>query len=234
MAPFATLHTSTNFLHARVAKTLAAANFNGLDLAVEPGFEYGVTNKTPSYLAKFPMGKIPALETPSGFYLAEATAMAYYVSESGPCSAQLLGRSVEDRALVQMWIAFADSELFFPSQTILAHVLGRKKYDPEAGDEKEAAFERSLKRLELHLAQEGKKWLVRDEEVSLADLSVASSLLWPLNWFMDPEYRKNYPKTMDWWERLMAVESVGKAFGAPVSMCEEKAKMDGSAPPTLG
>lgn len=222
MAPFATLHTTRNFLHARVTKTMAAAALNGLEIAIDPDFEYGVTNKSAEFMAKFPHGKIPALETPSGFYLAEGSAIAYYVSDSGPARDQLLGRTAEDRALVQMWVSFADLEVFTNAGGMLAQLLRRTKYIPEIYEEKEQQFVRALKRLELHLAQEGKVWLVRDDEISLADLSVASSLYWPLRFFMGPDYRKDYPKTMDWWERLMAVEAAGKAFQAPVPMCEKK------------
>ena len=43
-----------------------------------PAFEMGKTNKSPEYLAKFPMGKVPALETADGKTLYESGAIAYY------------------------------------------------------------------------------------------------------------------------------------------------------------
>lgn len=45
---------------------------------------------------------------------------------------------------------------------------------------------------------------------------------------MDPEYRKGFPKTMQWWERLLAVEGVGKAFDAPVKLAIKAPAADGS------
>ncbi|ORY05716.1 glutathione S-transferase, partial [Clohesyomyces aquaticus] len=193
----------------------AAANLNGLTLTTDPAYSYGVTNKTPEFLSKFPMGKIPALTTASGFHLAEATAIAYFISDSGPKREQLLGRTVEERALVQMWIAYSDTELWPQTAAILGPMFGRQKYDKENVDEKEEQFVRAMKRLELHLNQEGKVWLVRDDELSLADLSVAGSICWALKFLMDAEYRAQYPKVMEWWERLMEVEGVGSAFRAP-------------------
>lgn len=89
MAPFATLHTLTTIVHAKVTKSLAAAALNDLEIIIPSNFVYGTTNKSPEYLAKFPHGKIPALETPSGFYLAESTAIAYYIAESGPAKDQV-------------------------------------------------------------------------------------------------------------------------------------------------
>ncbi|KAF2739131.1 glutathione S-transferase [Polyplosphaeria fusca] len=228
MPPFATLHTSTGFLHARVTKSLAAANLNNLEIHIPPNFIYGTTNKTPEYLAKFPHGKIPALETPSGFCVSEGSAIALYLAEAGPKKTQLTGRTPEERASVQMWVSLSDSELFPPAGAILLPILGIEAYDKERVDKREAEFIRALKRVEHHLNQEGKVWLVRDDELSLADLSVAASLFWPFQFFMDPDYRAEYPKVMQWWERLMAVEEVGKAFKVPVAMCEKRLPNDGS------
>jgi elongation factor 1-gamma len=228
MPPFATLHTSTSFLHARVTRALAAANLNGLEIYIPPNFQYGTTNKTPEYISKFPHGKIPSLETPSGFYLGEASAIAQFLAESGPMRDQLMGKEVEERALVQMWISFADTELWRYAGDILGPIMGFATYDKEYVDKKEAEFIRALKRMELHLEQPGKKFLVRDDAVSLADLSAAAALLWPLKFFMDPEYRAQYPKIMEWWERVMAIEEVGKAFEAPVPLCEVRKPNDGS------
>jgi elongation factor 1-gamma len=178
MTPFGTLYTTVKFLHARVTKILAAANLNGLDISIDPDFKYGVTNRTAEYISKFPHGKIPAFETASGFYLAEGSAIAYYVADSGPRRDQLLGRTPEERALVQMWISFADSQIWPDGTAILSPMMGSSKYDKEVVGFHESQFVRALQRLEQHLDQGDKVWLVRDDELSLADLSVASGLLW--------------------------------------------------------
>lgn len=233
MPPFGTLYTTVQFLHARITKILAAANLNGLEILIDPAFKYGITNQSADYKARFPHGKIPAFETPAGFCLAEGSAIAYYVADSGPRREQLLGRTPEERALVQMWISFADSQIWPDGGAILGPMLGTAKYNKDTVDSKEVQFVRALHRLEHHLAQEGKVWLVRDDEVSLADLSVASGLLWPLKTFMDPEYRKNFPKMMEWWTRLLAVEGVGKAFNAPVQLATRRPAANGSDAATI-
>lgn len=56
----------------------AVAAVGGVEITIAEGYEYGVTNKTPEFLAKFPMGKVPALETPSGLNIFEGTAIARY------------------------------------------------------------------------------------------------------------------------------------------------------------
>lgn len=53
---FQTLYTyPENF---RAYKVLAAANYSGFDLSVDSSFQYGTTNKTAEFLAKFPLGKV--------------------------------------------------------------------------------------------------------------------------------------------------------------------------------
>lgn len=121
-----------------------------------------------------------------------------------------------------MWTALSDQEIFPAAIAISEPVFGRARYIPTIVNPKEESFVRALNLVESRLAQEGRVWLVRDDEFSLADLSVASSLYWPLKNFMDEEYRKRFPKVMEWWERLMGVAKVGKAFEAPISFCKER------------
>lgn len=55
----------------RAFKALIAAEYNGVDIQVPP-FEIGTDNKTPEFLAKSPMGKVPVLETEEGVFHASA------------------------------------------------------------------------------------------------------------------------------------------------------------------
>ncbi|KAF2001242.1 glutathione S-transferase [Amniculicola lignicola CBS 123094] len=223
MAPFATIYTTNTFTHARLLKTLAAASLNSLSLVIDPTFNYPTTNKEPDFLSKFPHGKIPALETPSGFCLAESTAMAQYVAESGPKKDQLMGRTPEERALIAMWICFSDQTLLADSSPVLVFALGRAEWNITIPSRIEQ-FTRGLNRLEMHLQQPGRMWLVGDVEgeegLSMADLSVAGALYWNFKFWLDGEERAKYPGVMGWWERVMEVKGVGEAFGAPVEMCK--------------
>jgi elongation factor 1-gamma len=47
---------------------LSAAAIAGLDVDLQP-FEFGVTNKTPEFVNKFPHAKIPTFEGEDGFTL---------------------------------------------------------------------------------------------------------------------------------------------------------------------
>lgn len=63
----------------RVAKAAIAANYNNQQITMVPDFKMGETNKTPEFLAKFPLGRVPAFESTDGsFTLYESNAIAYY------------------------------------------------------------------------------------------------------------------------------------------------------------
>lgn len=72
----------------RVWKAQIAGNFTGLEFEVPP-FQIGVDNKTPDFAAKFPLQKVPALETPEG-PLFESNAIARY----GTCTSLVRGNAL--------------------------------------------------------------------------------------------------------------------------------------------
>lgn len=63
---------------------------NGLEIDIPP-FVMRETNRTPDFLSKFPLGKVPAFEGADGFCLTESVAIATYLAKSGPKADQLLG-----------------------------------------------------------------------------------------------------------------------------------------------
>ncbi|KAF2806034.1 glutathione S-transferase, partial [Mytilinidion resinicola] len=223
--PFATLYTTPSLLHAHATKALAAAALNALPITVPPDFAYGTTNRTPAFFAKFPMGKIPALETATGFCVAEASAIAHYLADSGPKRLQLLGRTSEERALVQMWMSLADSEIFPGMGAVLGPMMGTVAYDEGVVAAGEAAYLRAVRPVEGHLKRNegrGAEWLVGGEGPSLADLSVAAGLFWPFKFLLDGSARAEFPETVGWYTRLLDVEEVRKGFGGPPQFCEKR------------
>jgi hypothetical protein len=110
-----------------ITKVLATADFAGVQISTAEGYEHGVTNKTPEYLAKFPAGKIPAFEGADGFLLTETYAIAkysqslslslrlrgpasdsvYVVARNGNNPGLLLGNSLEEEVKIEQWVSFA-------------------------------------------------------------------------------------------------------------------------------
>jgi len=191
---------------------MAVAALNGLELTISPDFEMGKTNKTPEYLAKFPLGKIPALETASGFMLYESSAITHYLCEVGPRREQLLGATPEERALVQQWVFFTTEQLYRTVMELVRPLLGFVPHDAAVEQRSREDLARWLAFLNEHLA--GRTWfLPGGTALSLADISVAHGLRLGLKLCIDAEERGKYPNLMQWWDRVLAVPEVNTAFG---------------------
>lgn len=186
------------------------ANLNGLELAI-PEFAMGKTNRTPEFLSKFPLGKVPALEAADGTTLFESDAIAQYIAESGPAAEQLVGSTPAKRATIRQWICFAQGEVQDPVTQLILWRFGLRPYDAKIEETSIARLERSLESLETHLKD--RVWLVEGEKLSLADITLASALIWGFSMAIDAEMRQKYPSVIAWYERTLEVDGVQEAFG---------------------
>jgi elongation factor 1-gamma len=171
----------------------------------------GKTNRSPEFLAKFPFGKVPAFEAADGTTLFESDAITQYIAESGPASAQLMGSTPAQRALIRQWICFADGEVVSP---VIRMVMWRVKlggYDEKTETSSLQTIERSLNLLENHLKD--RTWFATQDKLSLADITMASALCWGFQFIIDEEMRKNYPSVVAWYERTVESDGVKQAFG---------------------
>ncbi|CAI7638783.1 hypothetical protein N7533_010377 [Penicillium manginii] len=208
MAPFGTIYSYSP--SPRVMKTQAAANINGLELSI-PEFTMGVTNKTPDFVSKFPLGKVPAFEAADGTVIFESDAIAQYVAESGPAAGQLMGATPAGRASIRQWICFAQGEILDPVQQLALWRIKLVPYDAATETKALERLERSLACLETHL--QGRTWFVDGDKISMADITVASALVWGFAMAIDAEMRPKYPTVVAWYERVLQQEGVKQAFG---------------------
>merc|ERR1712228_279169 len=77
----------------RAYKALIAAEYSGAKVKVAseaPEFVLGETNKSAEFLAKFPLGKVPAFASADGKNIFESNAIAYYLANE-----QLRGQSID-------------------------------------------------------------------------------------------------------------------------------------------
>ncbi|KAL3461902.1 glutathione S-transferase [Aspergillus heterothallicus] len=206
---FGTLYTYPG--NPRAAKIHAVANLSGLEIT-DGDFTMGQTNRTDEFLAKFPVGKVPAFASADGLNLFESGAIAAFVAESGAAKEQLLGSSPTEHALIQQWIQLAENELTTHSMTCLMPRLGFKKFDEAAEAWAIQCMERVLAVLEKHLA--GRTWVATDK-LSLADITIAQSLTWGFKLVFDAEVRAKYPTVVEYFKRVVASEGVKQAFGEP-------------------
>lgn len=95
---------------------LSAAIISGLEIE-QPLTEFGITNKSPEFIRKFPLGRIPSFEDNEGLKLTEGVAIARYVSSLVP-EAGLLGHDTKETAQIDQWVHFAKTENLIPANNI--------------------------------------------------------------------------------------------------------------------
>ncbi|RYP60501.1 hypothetical protein DL770_009978 [Monosporascus sp. CRB-9-2] len=220
MAPFGKIYSYPgNF---RVQRAQVVAALNGLEVSVPEDFKMGETNKSPEYLSKFPMGKVPALECADGFCLAEGAAICRYLASVGPKASQLLGADPKTQARISEWSFFAETELttnVLPP--FLMCVFKLEPFDEGRYNKHLGNVERACKRVETAVAG-GKKHLVGDE-LTLADIMVAGILFWAFKFFIDAEMRKGLPNAVAWVQNVAETKEFKDVFGT-LEMCETRTK----------
>jgi elongation factor 1-gamma len=185
-----TIYTYPN--NPRVWKARIAGNFTGLQIE-EPAFQIGTDNKTPEFAAKFPLQKLPALDTPQG-PLFESNAIARYAARYGG-STVLYGSSPYEASLIDQWIDFSANEIELPAAAWLYPIFEIVPFNAEATERAKTDIKKALDVLNKHLTY--KTFLV-GERISLADIVVSMALHRLYTTVLEPAFRKNYGNVNRW------------------------------------
>ena len=211
-------------LTGRALKTVIAAKYAGVDVAL-PHFELGKDNKTPEFLAKNPVGKIPVLDTPSG-PLFESNAIARYVARLRPDTG-LYGANFYQQAQVDQWIDFSANELE-PARAVWAYTVSGvlPNNNPKPLQEAKKDVEAALKVLDSHFLHQ--TYLVGNQ-VTLADLALWTTLLEPYQKLFSPALQKQFPNLLRWFNTIANQPHV-KAVVPTVTFATEEAQPVKTAP----
>jgi len=180
----------------RVWKILIAAQYAGIEIET-PAFKIGADNKTPEFLGKNPVGKVPVLECPDG-YIWESNAIARYVSRQG--KSKLYGNSLHEDALIDQWMDYAVNEIELPSAAWLFPILNIVPYHKEATNKAKGDIHKAMTVLNTHLLT--RTYLVGNR-ISLADVVVCLVLYRLYKMVFDPTFRKPFPNVNRWYETLV-------------------------------
>jgi elongation factor 1-gamma len=210
----------TNDGNFRAMKALVAAQYNGVKIDI-PKFEMMVDNVTPEFLAKSPMGKVPCLETAEGSIFG-SNAIARYVARIRG-DTELCGRSFFDSASVDSWVDFCAYELELGCVTWVYPVFGFMPFSDAAQKVAEAQVSKALATLEAHLVD--KTFLV-GEAVTLADIVVVATLLYPMKLVLDKAFLKPYPCTTRWFTTCVN-QAEFKAVMGTVAPCNKRLFAEG-------
>ncbi|KAJ3217502.1 Elongation factor 1-gamma [Clydaea vesicula] len=154
----------------------------------------GVSNKTPEFLKKFPLGKVPAFEGADGFTLFESSAITYYAATHKD-STQLLGKNKKEAALIHQWIALADNEFSPIAAAWLYPIFGYYPFDHKSTEKAKADAKKVLSVLDAHLLHHT---FFVGETVTLADISLVSALVGFYKTVFSPEFRASFKNVTRW------------------------------------
>jgi len=205
MAP-GTLYTYPN--NFRAYKILIAAQFSNSEINVvsePPKFVFGETNKTASFLKKFPVGKVPAFETSDGKYIFESNAIAHFVGND-----QLRGKDALTQALIVQWINFADNEILPSACAWVFPTLSIIQPNKQAVEHAKQVIPKLLTILDKHLLT--RTWLV-GERITQADIAVLANLVQLFEHVLEPEIRKPFVNVIRWFTTLINQPQVKAVIG---------------------
>jgi len=215
----------------RTQKVLIAAKYAGLNVEVVSD----VDTKSADFLKKNPTGKVPVLETDKGT-ISESNAIVRYIAREG--KAGLYGKSNIDAGLIDQWIDFASSEIELAAYAWIFPIQGVIPNNAVATKKAQDDIKRVLSILDNHLLT--RTYLVGNQ-VTLADIVVATSLLQLYQLVLDPTNRKDFINTNRWFVTVVnqpefvavlgAVKLSEKAAVAPAVQKEKKEKAPKEAKP---
>jgi glutathione S-transferase len=129
-------------------------------------------NREAPYLAKNPLGGVPALELDDGTVIAESVAICRYFEEIQP-NPPLMGTDAKDRAIVEMWSRRTELEVARPImqtfQNTHAFFKGRIPQVPEYG---EVCRAHATKRLEWLDAELAGREFIAGPRYTIADITL--------------------------------------------------------------
>jgi len=210
-----TIHSYKDNLGAK--KSLIAAKFGGVTIEIPESFKFGVDNKTPEYLKRFPMGEVPSADTSDG-PLFESNAIARYVARKGNDEG-LLGSSDIETSQVDQWIEWARSVEARQSGWVYS-IVGYYPYVEAAWNMSKEGAKKYLNALNSHL--QGKEYLVGNR-ITLADIIVVVTLERAFKVAYDPEFRRPYDNVIRWFDHCTSQPNF-KPFFSDFKYCDQEGK----------
>lgn len=213
MSTSLTLHCPAgNF---RAFKALIAAEYCGLGDAVSvPPFADGEENSA-DFKAKSPLGRVPVLETSTGS-ITQSNTIARYIARLRP-EAGLLGGTLQEQTEVDQWLDFTTNEIEMPATMWYYPIFGWMEANEDTRKEAQDQLVNSLKYVDAHLSL--RTFLVGNR-VSLADIVLASALVYPMKLVLDNKLRKQFGNVTRWFTTCVAQPQFEAVIGT-VTLCKK-------------
>lgn len=190
----------------RVQRVQAVAALSGT--SVEEVVIDMAKTKEPEFLAKFPLGYVPAFEAVDGTTLFETAAIAEYVARKS--GSKLIPADVAAAAEVSAWVAFADQEVSVPLGALNGMIAGYVPYNKPIYTALISKIQRRLEALDKFL--QARTFLVGDR-ITLADVSVAAVLYSGFTGHLDASVRKTIPNVVRFFETVVKSPKLASIYG---------------------
>jgi glutathione S-transferase len=149
----------------------------GEDLPVEEFDMESMGHKKPEYLARNPLGTLPALELDDGTVISESVAICRYFEEM-ITEPVLMGRGALGAATVEMWNRRMELELLLPTIDAFVHThpfwVGKRPQIAEWGEARRAQLVARMKWLDSELKD---RPFIAGDTYSIADITAQVALL---------------------------------------------------------
>jgi elongation factor 1-gamma len=195
----------------RAFKGLIAAQYANISVDTDAKFKMGESNTTKEFKKLSPLGKVPLLVTEDGPLL-ESNSIARYFARQAPTK-NLMGTSFFQQAQVDSWLDWCSNELELPVTMWIFPIFGFMPPNPKAVNKAKKDTAEALKVLEAHLLNHS--YLV-GEAITLADIVLVSSLVYPMTMVFDASFRKNFPCVTRWFLTCVAQKEFSNVVGDTV------------------
>jgi elongation factor 1-gamma len=205
----------------RAFAILIAAEYNGVSVDVDTD----LTNAQ-----KSPVGKLPLLELPgnAGTIFSSQAAARYIAGlrrDSG-----LTGNTMQESAAVDAWMDWAAQDLELPACVWFYPVAGYMPFNDAAYEKAKTDLGNALSVLNDYLLD--KTYLVNDQ-ITLADIVVASTLVYPFKLVADKNYLKPYGNVVRWFNTCVNQPEFQQVIGQ-VTLCKKELTAPGQGAPSAG
>ncbi|GAA5916877.1 hypothetical protein JCM6882_007442 [Rhodosporidiobolus microsporus] len=181
----------------RTRVALVAAKYEDVEVEFVPTNPFAEGGAGAEYLAKFPLGLVPALEA-GDYKVTEAIAVAQYII-SQKNQAGLLGSTKEESASALQWASWANADLLPSLGAWFRPLIGAAPYQKPAV---EAAKAKALKHLAYLEETLSTRTFLASERVTLGDIFVASVLFRGFENVLDAEWRAANPNIVRFWKTV--------------------------------
>ncbi|GLP96418.1 glutathione S-transferase family protein [Paraferrimonas sedimenticola] len=161
--------------------------------------------RTPEFLAKYPLGKIPVLVLDNGQQIPESWAIMSFLEQTY----SLVERSPLEQARINTWVRYADLHLAPAVFGLFAGLLRGEATNTEA---EIAAIKAQLAKGNALLAQDPE---LTDRPVDIADIAVAPVMFFvlatPKAMGLDLQLQ-DYPLLHQWWQKAQADADIAQGL----------------------